>query len=150
VTVLRVPLYRYEHEDQESWRNGCLVRLEAHTQDNGRDLEVRGELSDGGFEIHGPSGLASLHGCVKSFAYWDRRFLSEQRLLNAQTGEYQAVQVTRIGTETAGARGQVVAAEHYRLLARGLHIDLWYSAGGAWLALESRTEQGHLLRYELH
>ena len=150
VTLLRIPVYRYEHEDQESWHQGCLARMEAHTHDNGQESQVSGELTGQGFEVRGPQGAVSLTGCVKSFAYWDKRFLSEHRLLNAQTGAYEPVQVTLLGTENIGPPAHRVAAEHYALVSGRLHLELWYSAGGNWLALESRTEQGHLLRYELH
>jgi hypothetical protein len=150
VTVLRVPVYRYEHEDHESWHNGCLVRMEARTHDNGHDSEVRARLSGGALEVHGPGGSASLPGCVKSYAYWDPRLLGEHRLLNAQTGEYEQVQIARLGSDRISAAGRILTAEHYSLTSAALHIDLWYSASGEWLALESRTPQGRLLRYEIH
>lgn len=148
VTALRIPLYHYEHEDQESWRGGCLARMDARTSDNGEESTVRGESSGQAFEVLGPKGAASLPGCVKSFAYWDKRVLAEHRLLNAQTGEYEPIEVRRVGIESVGTGARAVTAEHYSLSARKFRIDLWYSPAGEWLALQSRTEQGRTLRYE--
>ncbi|MBV8782626.1 MAG: hypothetical protein JOZ67_00395 [Gammaproteobacteria bacterium] len=145
VTVLRVPLYRYEHEDHETWRAGCLVRIEATTNDNGRRTQVRGAGAAQGFAVMGPAGASHWPGCVRSFAYWDTRLLDAPRLLNAQTGEYEAVQVTRI-EDPAAAAG---ATAHYRLTGEHFHIDLWYGAHGEWRALESRTPEGRTLRYEI-
>lgn len=145
VRVLRVPVYRYEHEDHERWRGGCLLQIDATTSDNGRRSRVQGTAGASGFTLSGPHGASSWPGCVRSFAYWDRRLLGAQRLLNAQTGEYQPVRITR--TVDAGA---APGAEHYHLEGSGFHIELWYGADGAWRALESQTEQGKILRYEIH
>ena len=35
--------------------------------------------------------------CLMSFAYWDQRFLQQQRLLNTQTGELIAVEIPSLG-----------------------------------------------------
>ncbi len=145
VTVLHVPVYRYEHEDHERWRGGCLTQIDATTSDNGRRSHVQGTASASGFALSGPHGASTWPGCVRSFAYWDRRILSAQRLLNAQTGDYQPVRITR-----AVDAGAAPGLEHYRLEGPGFHIELWYGADGAWRALESRTEEGEILRYEIH
>ncbi|MGI9321101.1 MAG: DUF6134 family protein [Thiogranum sp.] len=40
-----------------------------------------------------------------------------------------------------------VPADHYRLTADDLDIELWYSNDGQWLGLESTTGKGRRLRY---
>jgi hypothetical protein len=42
-----------------------------------------------------------------------------------------------------------VEAQAWRIKARDMQIDLWYSEDNQWLALQSPTEGGRLLRYEL-
>jgi hypothetical protein len=145
VTVLRVPVYRYDHVDHERWRGGCLAQIDATTNDNGDRMRVQGTLGAGGLGVSGPHGASTWTGCVHTFAYWDRRMLTQQRLLNAQTGEYEPVRVTR--DQDAGAVPG--ATEHWRVDGSHLHIELWYSATGQWRALQSRLEQGKTLRYEL-
>jgi len=145
VTVLRIPVYRYVHDDRELWKGGCLANIDASTDDNGRGLAVRGEAAADGFHVLGGAGAHTWQGCVRSFAYWDRRILASQRLLNAQTGEYEPVQVTR-----AAASGEVPgASEHDLLEGEHFRIELWYRASGEWCALESRTKDGKRLRYEI-
>ena len=133
VTFLRVPVYSYEHRADERWRGGCLAALEARTVVNGTVQEAR---------------LPRHDGCLKSFAYWDPAILAETRLVNAQTGEITAVTVTFVGNETRAVRGRPTDTRRHRLAGARLSIDLWY-AGGDWVALESATEGGRLLRYEL-
>jgi hypothetical protein len=149
VDVLFVPVYRYEHSNREVWRDGCLAKIDARTLDNGEELHVRGELAGGSFGVQGPGGAATLPGCVKTFAYWDPRFLAEERLLNAQTGEYDAVRAEHRGTDTLRVRGRAREAHRHTLESESFQIDVWYSPQGEWLGLESRTPEGRRLRYEI-
>ena len=142
VTVLHIPVYRYEHDDHERWRGGCLVQIDATTRDNGSRTHVHGDAVDASFDLAGPQGTRTLSGCVHSFAYWDPHLLAAPRLLNAQTGEYQPVHLARAADSAAG--------QHYRLEGNHLHIELWYGASGEWRALESHTADGRTLRYEIH
>jgi hypothetical protein len=150
VSALAIPLYRYEHHDQESWRGGCLSRIDAWTRDNGHEYSVHGQSSRDAFEVHGPQGPAALHGCISSFAYWDPAvLLHAQRLLNTQNGEYQPVEVTALAPQSILAAGVPTAATHYRLSSPKFSIELWYSAAGRWLGLQTRAEGGRTVRYEL-
>jgi hypothetical protein len=144
VTLLRIPVYRYEHEDHERWQNGCLVQMDSRTNDNGQQSQVQGAAAADGFRVLGSGGTHTWPGCVHSFGYWDPRILAARQLLNAQTGGYEAVELAR-DADVSGVPG---ATEHYRLEGRGLHIELWYDAHGTWLALESRTKEGKRLRYQ--
>ena len=132
VRVLLLSVYRYEHRAEEIWRGGCLVSIEARTDDNGERKDVS----------------ARPRGCISSFAYWDPVIVRAERLLNAQTGEIVSVRTTAIGTESIAVRGQPTPASRYRLRGAALSIDLWY-AGSEWVALESSLEGGRRLRYEL-
>jgi hypothetical protein len=149
VRALFIPLYEYDHQDREIWRHGCLTRIDSQTNDGGKKLAVHGSAKGDGFEVEGPHGEATLATCVKSFAYWDPSFLTESRLLNSQTGEFEPVNLTRRGVETLQVKRQAVSAQHYSLRTRSFGIDLWYSGEGDWVALESHLKNGRTLRYEI-
>ena len=85
-----------------------------------------------------------------TFAYWNPSILEQDRLLNVQNGEYVDVDFSADGVETLRLGGAAVAADRYTLSADGISIRLWYDrADRTWLRLESDTEQGYTLRYEL-
>ncbi|HTV80687.1 MAG TPA: DUF6134 family protein [Steroidobacteraceae bacterium] len=150
VTVLGIPVYRYEHWDQETWQQGCLTRIDARTDDNGHRLSVSGARTASGFALHSSQGDTTLPGCVGTYAYWDRDLLDRTQLLNAQTGRYDPVTVKHLGDGTIRLGNHLVAATHIRIEGGSLHIDVWYrDDDGVWVALESPTQQGRLLRYEL-
>lgn len=146
--ILGISVYRYRHHASERWARGCLVSVEANTDDNGRERRVFGALQDGGFHVTEPHGLPSLPRCTATYAYWDRATLLRQNLLlNPQTGVADAVSVEPLGRATLITPSGVVTADRYRIHADRAMIDLWYSPAGEWLQLESTLESGRRILY---
>ncbi len=144
-----VTLYDYQHQNHEIWSDGCLARIESSTDANGEDYSVSGEQSDQGFVVNGKSGKQLLPACIMTFAYWDPKFLEAGKLLNSQNGEYLDVNVAGPEPDVLQMYGQEHQASRYQLTAGKLDLQLWYSDSGEWLGLQSRTESGRMLRYEL-
>lgn len=147
VSIWFIPAYRYEHTNVEQWANGCLRRIDAVTDDNGERYVVAGQRREDQFVIRTQADTRELDSCVRSFAYWDKDKLRAPRLLNAQTGEYVAVRLEPLGTETLQLGTRQVLSERYRLSGEDLRIDLWYSKDNDWLALETTAEGGRRLLY---
>ncbi|MGB5592044.1 MAG: DUF6134 family protein [Gammaproteobacteria bacterium] len=149
VKFLFFDAYSYDHSNEELWDGQCLRQIDAQTRVNGKILTVYGEQDAGGFVLAKDGAEDVLAGCVMSFAYWKPEFLDQKRLLNSQTGEYVPVAIEPVSEEKLTVRGQSVEAIRYTLDAEKLDMQLWYSPDREWLALESRTKGGRLLRYEL-
>jgi hypothetical protein len=131
VRVLFFDAYRYDHRASETWRGDCLQQLDANTEINGKNTVV---------------AVTPRDECVQTFAYWNPSILDARRLLNPQTGEYVSVQVSELGSDVIAGQ----PAQRFRLTGGGqtpLKIDLWYSPARDWLALESLTPEGRMLRY---
>jgi Domain of unknown function (DUF6134) len=141
--------YSYEHDNVEHWHGRCLKSINAVTNDNGDRYNVSGKLDKDEFIVSTLSEKRAYQPCIKTFAYWDPDFLNESRLLNSQTGEMIEVETKFIGNETMTHRGKETDAKRYRLLGENLQIDLWYSSDDQWLALESLTDGGRVVRYEM-
>ena len=69
--------------------------------------------------------------------------------MNSQTGEVLPVNVTLLAEETLVVRGEETPARRFKLTARNMELDIWYSPDDRWLALESTVKGGRKLRYEL-
>lgn len=149
VRFLFINAFRYRHENTEVWSDGCLSKIDARTQANGKKLAVTGTQVQGEFVVDDGSQTNALSDCVMTFAYWDPKFLQQPKLLNSQSGEYIDVEVEALGREPITVRGQEVAASAYRLTAKQLQLKLWYSPDNEWLALESVAKGGRIIRYEL-
>jgi len=150
VKVLFVTAYRYAHDATEQWRGNCLDSLTARTDDNGDRPTVDAKMEKGQLAVIRSGGSSSIGGCVMSFAYWNPQMLRQARLLNAQTGEFEAVKISALGDDNIIVRGATVAAKHYRVTGPKNPIDLWYSQSDEWLALESTVAGGRRLRYRLN
>lgn len=148
VKVLFINAYRYVHEANERWRGNCLSSLSARTDDNGKQSTVNAVRQGERTNIVGPRGRETVDGCVMSFAYWNPEILRQTRLLNAQTGQYEAVTIALLGEEKIIVRGAPVMARRFRISGPKHPIDLWYGADNTWLALQSTLENGRTLRYQ--
>lgn len=148
VKLLFLTVYSYRHKNVEVWEDGCLASIESDTDDNGARFRIRGKREGDALAVDTGKAYVALPGCVRSFAYWDPEMLRQTRLLNSQTGEYQAVQLREAGEEVIAYRGGQQRARRVALEGPELHIDLWYSSADKdWLALESKSKNGRIIRY---
>jgi hypothetical protein len=149
VKLLGLTVYRYRHRAVEKWRGDCLRELTATTDDDGKASRVRTEAEGDGLAVVTDAGRQALKGCVMSFAYWNPAIQRQPRLLNAQTGRSESVQVSRAGGGTVEVRGRQVAATRWRIDGPAQPIDVWYSAQGEWVGLDSMVDGGRKLVYRL-
>jgi len=147
VTLLKIPFFTYRHENIELWYDQCLTSIASTTNQNGELFSVQGAAKEQGFHLVTNDSETTLPACISTFAYWDKSFLQNDRLLNSQTGEYLEVDVEDLGEKSIRVRNSNVSANHYKLTAEALDIDLWYSGDDQWLALQSTTSKGRVLRY---
>jgi hypothetical protein len=151
VTVLGLRVYAYRHRAEERWTGGCLDALSASTDDDGHASAVRmarrGDVDD----IEADGVHARADGCLASYAYWDPALLARQsRLLDPQSGRVDAVAVERAGGGTVAVGGRAVEATRWRIVGRAAPIDVWVSAAGEWIGLDSTVGKGaHRLSYRL-
>ena len=156
VRFIGISAYRYQHKVVEKWRGNCLVDLVSRTDDDGKIMHVRtqtdGDASPGSeglvVSADNAAGLP-VPGCVMSFAYWNPAVQTQTRLLNAQTGKLEKVQITRVGSGEIDVRGQPTVATRWRITGATNPIDVWYSAAGDWIGLDSTVGGSRKLTYRL-
>lgn len=150
VKLLGVTVYRYQHTATEHWRGDCLRQLVSRTDDDGTREKVDAQASgDNALAVVTPKGTQSVDGCVMSFAYWNPTIRKQERLLNAQSGKIETVQISRAGNGTVEVRGQPVAATRWRIATTAQPIDVWYSQQGEWIGLDSTVSGNRKLSYRL-
>lgn len=149
VKFLYIPVYTYRHTNLESWEGACLRQIRSETDDNGDAFLVDGIYRNGQMHLQTRDGNWNAEGCVKTFAYWNPEWIVSDRLLNSQTGELQAVEIRVLGEETIPVLGIPTPTTHRRIITNKFTIDLWYTLSGRWVALQSTTAKGNVLRYTL-
>lgn len=149
VSFLGITAYRYRHQASESWRGGCLFQLTASTDDDGTTSQVRWQSPGDRVAIDIAAGAEAVDGCLMSFAYWHPALRAQKRLLNAQTGQVEAVQVVRLPETRVQVRGGTMTAVGLRVSGATRPVDVWYSADGDWIGLDAVVGGGRRLSYRL-
>ena len=149
VRFLGITAYSYTHHAVERWRAGCLAGLESSTNDDGKAMRVRATQDGNGLDVVTGNGRRAVQGCVMTFAYWNPDLRTQSRLLNPQTGELESVVITRPADGSIDVRGVATPATRIRITASSGRIDVWYSAAGEWLGLDSLVDGKHTLSYRL-
>ena len=155
VKVLFINAYKYDHKAVEKWQGDCLASLDAHTLENKVTNDVKGKLADANFVVDDGKSKQSLPACSMTFAYWNPKILTQNKLLNPQNAEWLDTKITKVGVENIEVKGKSVETTHYKLdgsLAgrNKLKIELWYNANNDWVALKSITPEGYIINYKLH
>ena len=149
IDILFINVYSYKHKNTEIWKGSCLSSIESTTDDNGEEFITSGKIENKIFKIDSMQGANEVEGCVNTFAYWDKSFLDNEALLNSQTGEIVDVDISFVADEKILVRNKMVNAKRYELKSDEFNIDLWYSDKDEWLALNSTTKDGTMLRYQI-
>ena len=154
VKVFFINAYQYQHTALEQWQGDCLSSLEARTIENKVTTVVNGKLTQDFFMVDAGKAKQKLPACSMTFAYWNRKIIGQEKLLNPQNAEWLDTKFTDLGTQIIVVKGEKVAATHYKLFASAegkskLKIELWYGVQNDWLALKSTTPEGYVIEYKL-
>ncbi len=134
VRVAFVTAFRYQHDCDEEWEGGRLTAIRSRTDDNGKQYEVAGALSGGGFRTVGPAGpFTAPANLLTSNAVWTPDFVQQQSLINAQEGGEFGISVKRIAEEMLSGSGGAVSTTKYRVITPRCAGLVWYGPDGRWL-----------------
>ncbi|HEY9200124.1 MAG TPA: DUF6134 family protein [Gammaproteobacteria bacterium] len=142
-------VYHYRHSNQEQWRDGCLIKLQSRTDDNGDQLFVKLNRDRHQTHIETVKSKTESNECIRSFSYWNLSQLEPSPLLNSQTGQLMDVSLRKLGKDTLPGQQAGIETNRYQLVGKDIEIDLWYTQDNQWLALQSTTENGSRIRYQL-
>lgn len=139
----------YVHSSRESWRDGRLVQLESHTDDDGDLCSVSGRAAGDRFRLAGPSGPVDAPGdLMTSNGTWSESICRQSRIIDATGGtvvELVAKLEDRTGDKTSGAAG---GARAYQVTCPMIAGSFWYDTAGLWM--RSRlVRRGHKIDYVL-
>lgn len=123
-----IPLFKYDHEAREVWKDGELASLTSVTNHNGERSSVEAERIDGVLMIDGTDFQGAAPAEAAPSSYWRKSIVDSPALINTQTGEIIAVEVESFGETTAPGD---TLAEHYRITGT-VSLDIWYD-GEKWI-----------------
>ncbi len=143
--------FRYRHDAIEVWRDGRLISLESETLKDGDDLTMsmmRGP--EGSFAVRSNllGDAQDVAGDMLATSWWNSAVMTENQLVNTETGEVLDVSVSKIGRETVQTGQGPVDATLYRVEA-SLTLDLWYADDGRWVKMSFNARGDNFIEYTL-
>lgn len=143
-----VPFVRYRHNGLERWHGGRLVLVEATTDRNGTQLQMRAERRHTGMHVTGSSTQPYIAPeDALPTTYWNRRLLNAP-MIGTQDGGLLRPRVTDAGTELIPvASGERIAAQRYDL-SGDLDLTLFYDRTGEWAGMRFIPPLGGEVSYE--
>lgn len=133
VTVLKVPVFKFNYTARETWQDGILVGVEATTTRGG-------DVSQASFpgDIQAKVEYASNH--------WNPGVLNAQTVFNTITGKISSVEIEKLGETTLNANGVSVSATHYRY-SGDIRAEVWYDEKNRWVQLQFEGDDGSTIVY---
>ena len=130
VTVLKVPVFRFNYTANEYWQSGNLVSVNARTNRGGETTRAS--------YIPDSTSQTSNH--------WNPEVLDTDTVFNTITGNISKVNIEPIAEVTLTAGDQSISASHYRYTG-DIQADVWYDDKNRWVKLQFKGDDGSTISY---
>lgn len=143
--------FTYAYRGKETWRENRLVAVESHSNDDGKQLQLRGEATPSGLHVVANGRTSVVPADVWTMSYWrlppkDQR-PAEINLLDTDTGRIVRGRLQLIGPSVLAVAGTQVTVNRYSLTG-GAQASLWFDTADRLVRQES-IEEGHRTAIEL-
>jgi hypothetical protein len=145
VKVLFVTAYKFSFDGTETWKDGKLVALDDHTNDNGEKHAVTVEKKDGKLILTADGNPQEISPDTIPGSWWNIKLTGRKELLDVLTGKIVPVTIKKIGSEKVKAGGADMTADHYEV-SGGLQRNLWYKPNGT-LVRQTVLKKGDVIEY---
>lgn len=146
VRFLGIPIYRFDYRSESLWDESGLLRLEAETDDDGRESRVVARREAEELRIEGSGGRAQVGAPLFPTDHWHPAVLDERAVLNTLTGRINAVDIVFEGEEEIEAGGGTRPARRYSYDG-DLQATVWYDRQGRWVGLRFLGQDGTPIDY---
>jgi len=145
VKLLFIPVYDYDHRNNERWQAGRFGGFVSTTDDNGDQFEVDANTS--GDQVIAKSNLGVFEHPVdrRPSTYWHKSFLTNPLWINTQDGTEVNCTLVEQAPDRVVVSGKETEVERFTITG-DLKMDLWYE-GDHWVKLNFRGEDGSLIDY---
>lgn len=142
-----VTVFRYEQTCRETWAGGALSALTCNTLKAGRRTNVVARRDGEALLVSGSAGDARFASTAIPANWWLRPPVSNDTMIDTETGRATPIRVTRMGRENFTLDGRTIQADRVRVQGT-LTADLWYDAEGRWVGC-AFTARGQRITYRL-
>lgn len=141
-------VFDYTHRNESQWRDGLLQSMQSETNDNGDIHTVVVEsLVDQLRVVTDDINEYATPTSTLPTTYWMASTISQNRLINSQTGELLDIEITEVGREDVSGPDGPISATRYKMEG-DLKIELWYDDTGILVGLAFQA-RGSEVTYRL-
>jgi len=148
VTLAYVPVYRFEHTGRETWRDGHLLSLQSHTNDDGDKHVVSVSAENDHIAVTGDGVASQASADIIPASLWNHDLVTQKLLLNTLTGKQMTVSVADLGDDTIRSHGASTKAHHYKVTG-DLERELWYVPAGTLAQVKFKAKDNSEILYVL-
>lgn len=146
VKVLFVTAYSFDHEGREVWRNGHLVTLASHTNDDGTEHTLAVQANGSELAVNGDGQLSKAALGIIPASLWHEGILAGGAILNTLYGKQMNITVRDAGMENLMVSGRTVAARHY-IIEGDLQRELWFDGDQVLAKVRFKGKDGSKIEY---
>ncbi len=149
VTVLKVPVFKFNYAATEKWENGQLIEVNARVTEKGKSRKNTLKKEAGGYRLTNESGSTVVDEVPFSSNHWNPGVLSSKTIFNTLTGKPNKVIIEDAGPDTIKTGSSTIEAHHY-IYTGALSAETWYDANGRWVKLLFKGEDGSAIEYVIN
>ena len=129
VRLAMIPIYSFEHEARQIWENGRAIRIDATTNQNGKELHITVRPAGRGYIRTVNGRVDRFDGSMAVLAFWNKDTLRHHAFFSAVEDETIRASFEFAGKERITIAGAELEVEHYRMVGDE-ERELWYDASG--------------------
>lgn len=145
VKLLFIPVYDYDHRNNERWQTGQFAGFVSKTDDNGDGFNVDAKRDGEIIIAESNLGVFEHPGDRRPSTYWHRSFLQNPLWINTQDGTEVNCTLVEQAPDNVIVSGKETDVERFTITG-DLKMDLWYQ-GDHWVKLNFTGEDGSLIDY---
>jgi Domain of unknown function (DUF6134) len=143
---LGIVVERYKHVEEEIWKAGKLIALDARTNRYGKKASLKVRATAEGLAVDGSAGSFVLLTSLYPSSLWNVAMTRTDQLLDVVSGQVVPVHFTEGAEEPIQIDGHDVRARHVTV-SGGLARELWYGPDGVLARLQYQDPDGALLDF---
>jgi len=147
LSVLFIPIYGFDYQSKEVWKDNRLTQLEVTVEDGSEDYRVEGQRAGEALEVSGPFGMSQISGPILPTNHWNASVIHEKRVLNTLTGNINQVTLAEKGAEQLSLPNGRVMATRYDYQGELHDTSVWYDTEGRWVKLRFKAKDGSIIDY---
>jgi len=146
LSILGIPIYKYQYDSVEYWSDGMLMSLKVDVNDDGSKKQNIAARKNENFWVNGVIiGRAKSNNLFPT-NHWNADVLQQSKVLNTITGKVNLTNIQNEGQEVIAARGGDIKASKYSY-SGDLNVTVWYDEDGRWVKLKFKGEDNSDIEY---